>query len=330
VKLIKACKYGILVPGFFLVCLAAGAQIDLASNEAMLVEQQNINFQTFFFEALQQKAIGNHEKAIYALEACNDIEKQNKAVLFELSKNYFLLFKYTEAEYYILSALENDPKNIHMLRHLKEIKTRQNDYSGAISIQERIVDLHPEEESELVLLFIKSGEIDKATELLRKLDSSDKLPEGLAPLKESLLHEGGEQTSPPVSDDIRLTEEPPQSRTELLKETYENKRDYSSLKQLLDRELKTKEFLELLRDSKDGLDLFPAQPYVYLMHAKALNSLRKYGEAIDILEQGMEFLIEDDAMQAEFLEELSLSHKGLGDNKKASQYYQKAMELKNE
>ena len=97
---------------------------------------------------------------------------------------------------------------------------------------------------------------------------------------------------------------------------------------MLDRELKTKEFLELLQDSKDGLDLFPAQPYVYLMHAKALNSLRKYGEAIDILEQGMEFIIEDDAMQAEFLEELSLSHKGLGDNKKASEYFQKAMELK--
>lgn len=66
------------------------------------------------------------------------------------------------------------------------------------------------------------------------------------------------------------------------------------------------------------------------MHAKALNSLRKYAEAVDILEEGMEFLVEDDVMLVEFLEELSLSHKGLGDNKKASQYYQKAMELKNE
>ena len=325
-----ACKYLILVPGFFLVTLITGAQNDLASNEAMLVEQQSINFQTFFFEALQQKAIGNHEKAIYALEACNDIEKQNKAVLFELSKNYFLLFKYTEAEFYILSALENEPRNIHMLRHLKEIKTRQNDFAGAISIQERIIDLHPEEESELVILFIKSGEIDKATELLKKLDSNDKLPEGLVPLKDSLLHEGQEQSNVPVSDDIRPSEEPVKSRTELLKESYESKRDFASLKQLLERELKTKEYLELLRDSKDGLDFFPAQPYVYLMHAKALNSLRKYAEAVDILEEGMEFLVENDVMLVEFLEELSLSHKGLGDNKKASQYYQKAMELKNE
>ena len=72
------------------------AQEDVASREEMLVEQQNINFQTFFFEALQQKAIGNFDKAIYALEACNNIDKDNVAVLFELSKNYSLLFNNCE------------------------------------------------------------------------------------------------------------------------------------------------------------------------------------------------------------------------------------------
>ena len=64
---------------------AIWAQEDLVSTEEMLIEQQNINFQTFFFEALTQKAIGNFDKAIYALEACHDIDKNNFAVLFELS-----------------------------------------------------------------------------------------------------------------------------------------------------------------------------------------------------------------------------------------------------
>ena len=61
------------------------AQEDVVSTEEMLVEQQSINFQTFFFEALAQKAIGNYDKAIYALEACHDIDKKDRAVLFELS-----------------------------------------------------------------------------------------------------------------------------------------------------------------------------------------------------------------------------------------------------
>ncbi|MFN2127744.1 MAG: tetratricopeptide repeat protein, partial [Anaerolineales bacterium] len=87
--------------------------------------------------------------------------------MFELSKNYAMLFKYTEAEYYILKGLESDPVNLYMLRHLKEIKTRQNDYPGAIKVQNRIISLKPEEESDLVILYIKSGEIDSAIALLK-------------------------------------------------------------------------------------------------------------------------------------------------------------------
>ncbi|MFN2127743.1 MAG: hypothetical protein ACK2TU_07770 [Anaerolineales bacterium] len=42
-------------------------QEDVVSSEEMLIEQQNINFQTFFFEALQQKSRGNYDKAVFAL-----------------------------------------------------------------------------------------------------------------------------------------------------------------------------------------------------------------------------------------------------------------------
>ncbi len=76
-----------LLIGAILCSFPALGQEDVVSTEDMLVEQQQINFQTFFFEALQQKAIENYDKAVYALEACNNIEKNNVAVLFELSKN---------------------------------------------------------------------------------------------------------------------------------------------------------------------------------------------------------------------------------------------------
>ena len=160
----------ILLIGAIVCSFTAMGQEDVVSTEDMLVEQQHINFQTFFFEALQQKAIGNYDKAVYALEACNNIENNNIAVLFELSKNYDLLIKYTEAEYYVLKGLENDPMNLYMLRHLKEIKTKQNDYAGAIKVQQKIISLEPEEEADLVILYIKSGEIESATQLLKKLD----------------------------------------------------------------------------------------------------------------------------------------------------------------
>ncbi len=254
-------KHIIIGIGIFAIPIINVAQEDVASREAMLIEQQNINFQTFFFESLQQKAIGNYDKAIYALEACNNLEKDNVAVLFELSKNYVFLLKYTEAEYYILKALEIEPLNLFLLRHLKEIKTKQNDFNGAIIIQNRIIEQRPKEESDLVILYIKSGEIENAIALLKKLNENDNLPANLVPLKESLL-----QTKPEIAEKNKTTrfKEQPKTKTELLKENYELKKDYNSLKLILERELKTKQFLELLKDSNEAITIFPAQPFLYL------------------------------------------------------------------
>lgn len=319
-------KHIIIGIGIFAIPMVSVAQEDVASREAMFVEQKNINFQTFFFESLQQKAIGNYDKAIYALEACNNLNKDNVAVLFELSKNYVFLLKYTEAEYYILKALEIEPLNLFLLRHLKEIKTKQNDFNGAIIIQNRIIKQRPKEESELVILYIKSGEIENAIALLKKLNENDNLPANLVPLKESLL-----QTKPEIAEKNKTPgfKKEPKSKTELLKENYELKKDYNSLKLILERELKTKQFLDLLEDSNKAIEIYPAQPFLYLMNAVALNSIRKYREAIDILNSGLEYLIDNKEMEAQFMEQLSLSYKGLGENKTATSYYKKAMELRN-
>jgi tetratricopeptide (TPR) repeat protein len=315
-------KHIALFTGVLLFSLVAVSQEDVASTEAMLVEQEEINFQTFFFEALQQKSIGNFDKAVFALETCNNIEKDNVAVLFELSKNYAFLFKYTEAEFYILKGLEKEPLNLYMLRHLKEIKTKQNDYQGAIMVQNEIVKLMPNEEADLVILYIKSGKMDEAIALLKKLDKIDKVPEGLESLKESLLQETPKTiVSDPIVEDSK-------NKVDLLRDDYELKRDFNSMKLLLERELKTKQFLELLKDSEDGLEIFPAQPFLYLMNGRALNNLRKYEEALKSLEDGLDYLIEDDLMKVDFLKEMSLSYKGMGNNKMSSKLYQQAIELK--
>ena len=231
--MLKPRFYISLLVGTLLCSLNTVAQEDLVSREEMLVEQQQINFQTFFFEALQQKAIGNYDKAVYALEACKDIEAENVAVLFELSKNYYFLIKYTEAEYFILKGLEIEPENIHMLRHLKEIKTKQNDYPGAIKVQQKIVKKNPEEEADLIILYIKSGDIENATALLKKLDAANKLPEGLEALKDSLLQDG-EKDSEEIPEQIY--EEIPKNKVDLIREEYDLKKDYNSLKILLEEE----------------------------------------------------------------------------------------------
>ena len=237
-------------------------------------------------------------------------------------------------------ALDVEPNNIYMLRHLKEIKTKQNDFKGAIGVQNRIVELNPDEEADLVILYIKSGEIDQAVSLLRKLDAENKVPEGLIALKESLLQQGEARSmssataldATELTNPIEESESPllasPASKNETLLEAYEKDRSYRNLVPLLERELKTKQFLDLLKHSEEGISLFPAQPFVYLMKGTVLIQLRKNSEAAETLQEGLDYLIDDPEMEYRFMEQLSLAFKAMGENKKATEYFNRAQEIK--
>ena len=144
-------------------------------------------------------------------------------------------------------------------------------------------------------------------------------------MKESLLQESDgpiEELSEPIII------ENPKRKVDLLEEEYALKKDYSTLKMLLEEQWKTKQYLEMLKQSEDALSLFPAQPFLYLMNGRALNSLRKNKEALLVLDDGLDYIIEDDHLKAEFYEEMSLGYKALGNNKMATQYSKQAIELK--
>ena len=92
------------------------------------VEENNLKFQTHFFEALKQKAIKNYSKAIESLEKCYEIDSLNLAVEFELSKNKLLLKNYFEAELFINKALIKEPNNSYLLRHKVAIFSAQRNF----------------------------------------------------------------------------------------------------------------------------------------------------------------------------------------------------------
>ena len=312
----------IIIFGLLFLPMMIFAQEDIASKEDMLVEQKQISFDTFFFEALQQKSIGNFDKAIYALEACQDIDPDNLAVLFEFSKNYYYQNKFTEAEYYGLKAMQITPNNIYLLRHLKEIKLKRNDFKGAIKFQKSIINQKKDEEADLIYIFIRSGDIESAKALLQKLERENRLPDSFNSLRESLLQE--KTSISQNNENLNI----PTSRLDKLKKSYNSDNDFETLKQILDRELKTKQYLILLSDSKDAINKYPSQPFVYLMNGITLNKLRKYNEAIIILDEGLEFVIDEPVLESQFMEQLSLSYKGIGENRKATSYFNKMLELR--
>lgn len=65
------------------------------------------------------------------------------------------------------------------------------------------------------------------------------------------------------------------------------------------------------------------------MNAIALNKLEKYNEAIIVLTIGIDFVIDDNEMEADFYEQFSIAYEKLGNKSEALKYKQKEIELRN-
>ncbi len=88
-------------------------------------------------------------------------------------------------------------------------------------------------------------------------------------------------------------------------------------------------FNQAAKDSASAIENYPAQPVLYLINGVALNSLNRGKEAIDILETGLDYIIDDPKMEADFYTQLSEAHKQDNNPTKAKSYAQKAENLLN-
>ncbi len=293
----------------------------LKAQEVSIDEESRLNFQTYFFEALKQRAIKNYDKAIENLEKSYEIDSVNAAVAFEFSKNYAALNKYFEAQLFIDKALVKEPMNEYFLKKKVAILKVQNRYKDAIFIQKKLVNIHPKYYDDLVLLYIKSNNLKEAQKQVLEIEKKALVTTKTISYKNYIIERL-----------VTLNSKKQPSKREntivFLKKKYKETTDYKVLKQLLTEEKEARLFKELLLDTKEALELFPYQPFLYKMGGIALNRLGKYKEAVNVLLNGIDFVFDDDTLKAIFYEELAISYKGLNKSDKALSYKQKALQLR--
>lgn len=287
-------------------------------------EEKNLEFQTYFFEALKQTAIKNYGKAIEQLEKCNQLDSSSVAVNFEFSKNYLLLKKYFEASIFIENALEKEPQNIYLLSHKVAVYKAQQMFDLAIEVQKKIVKMKPIYNDELVLLYIQNQNFEEAKNLITEIEENGLKTTKINGYKDYLL-----KLAEISKVEIQPENDLKNNDIETLKISFAKSQDYTVLNEILVKELNSEMFDFLYVDSKDGLDLFPAQPFLYKMNAIALNKLEKYNEAIIVLTIGIDFVVDDNEMEADFYEQFSIAYEKLGNKSEALKYKQKELELRN-
>lgn len=287
-------------------------------------EDNDLKFQAFFFEALKQKAINNFSKAIENLEQCYQIDSTNLAVEFEFSKNYLALKNYIEAEIFINKALERESKNVFLLEHKVLIYKSQRNFSEAIKVQKQLIELNPKYMEDLVLLYLQNNEFDNAEKLIVEVEENALSSTKIIGYKQYL-----NSKKLPFDSLMEINSESTDSNNiNDLKKRYSEKKEFKILQQILNYEVENLLFEMLFTDSKNGLEIYPSQPFLYFMNGFALNKLTKYNEAIAVLTIGIDFVIEDIDLEANFYEQLSISYEGLNNKNEALKYKQKTEQLR--
>lgn len=157
------------------------------------------------------------------------------------------------------------------------------------------VSMHPEFESDLLEI--------------TALVSNDKSPKTLLELAQYYLKTGDKVKALSYFEEV-LKEEP---------------NNYSVLKDVLLLQLDLNLIEEASKRSEQTIELFPAQPIFYLINGVANNKLKQQKKAIESLETGLDYIIEDVKMEIDFYTQLSLAFE-LDNNIKKSQAFTKKAE----
>lgn len=302
---------------FVILCFVGFYPISILAQKE-LSEADKLNFENAFFEALKQKAIGNFDKAIEALDFCYAIDSTNVAVLFERSKNFYWQKKYFEAKQNINKALQLDSKNIWLLEQAKDIALAKQNFDEAIAFQKEIIAINPINKTALILLYIKNNDNKSAIDLLNNIKNVQGLNKQLKKIEQELLT--------PKIVDKNLVENSNKNDLESLKSAYQKSQNYELLKQILAREAEQKNYDLLLDDVTTALEIFPSQALLYLYAAEANNALKNYQTAIEHLENGIDFAI-DKLMKKKYFLAYFESYSGLNNTQKANAYKKRASQL---
>jgi tetratricopeptide (TPR) repeat protein len=88
-----------------------------------------------------------------------------------------------------------------------------------------------------------------------------------------------------------------------------------------------KQYQEVVDLTSQTLDIFPAQPILYLANGVAFNHLNRPKDAIGTLEIGLDYVIDNVQMEIDFYKQLSTAYRMTNNNTKASTFSKKAEEL---
>jgi tetratricopeptide (TPR) repeat protein len=296
---------GFLLPYGFIFA----QEIETEDSAEVFLEEYSDTFQETFFEALKQKGIENYDKAINLFLECKKIDPSKKVVDFELAKVYSEGKMYDAALEYSVNAVNSEPENywyVHTLVNILQLKR-----SDLSEIQNQIPADNVAFKQNLAQAYFQSENYNAATAVLNTLKTSTFTENLNAKLKESL------KKQEEIAETIKY------SNTITANNSNTDSNTINGFINNIVGLISANNYLILDSVSKDALENFPAQPYFYYARGLALNKKSMFREAVKVLEESLDYMLDDIALANKIYKELSDAYTGLNNPVKASIYLRK-------
>lgn len=292
-----------------------------------------------------------------AIEVYNDLEERigvNEQISIQKQKLYLLLGKGNDAIEEIRKLTETFPEEVRFLEMLAEMYVTEEKWDEALETYEKILEVDPDNPYINISLsdyYRKTGNKEKSYEYLKagfsnpSLDIDAKVQILLAyysvneiynelkdeafSLAEILVntHPDDPKAHSIYADLLYQDDRFEEARESFRKVISLDSSKYLVWEQLLFVESELGDFEAMANESVRAIDLFPQQPLLYLFSGVANFQLKNYELAAEHLETGVNFVVGNDQMKAQFYSYLGDAYNELEDFEKSDKSYDKSLEL---
>lgn len=294
------------VLGLLLITVQASAQeeepdINIEETSELFLEDYSDDFQENFFEGLKQKSIENHDKAIHLFLKCKKLDATNTVIDHELAKAYFADKQYSSAQEYGVLAVVSEPNNPWYLDTLVEILQKQG---SSIDVVKSMIPFKNDKLKEnLALIYFRDKDYEAAIQILKNVKKS--------PFSDDLTSK--------INDSIEKRDKK-SKKTEFSTSSSTALNPLDIYKKQIKALIGENNLIDLQQVSAQALESYPAQPYFYYAQGYALTKNNRQREAVEILETGLDYIVDDPPLSNKIYTTLAEAYNALNNSIKANMY----------
>lgn len=319
-----------------------------------LIQIDNQN-PAYYLEAIYTYAnLGLFKKALKIIKKAEINISPNETIILLKSELFQKEGNVPKAIEIILSAHQNAPKNINFLKELSELYILQSEYDLANKIYNKILSLEPENstallasykiyqaqgltkmEIEIFLKIFASSEITKEQKIdvlfdvfsdSKKIERyNNYIPQVLV---DCIFNYPEELMFYVVLGDFKLLSNDFEAAlTNYINAINYGLKDKVIYEKVLNINLVNDQLDEVLLYSKQAIDYFPFHPIFYYYRGLAFMYKEDYEDATKIIDQGLEYVIDEPLLKSEMYAILGDIYHKLGNNEVSDKNYDLALQI---